>query len=70
MSFRKDGMNDYFYPRGKGEYSLQNFTIFNRWGAKVFEKKNFSVNKEADGWDGIYNVKLADSGVCIYLYGS
>jgi gliding motility-associated-like protein len=67
FSPNKDGMNDYFYPRGKGVYSVQNFIIFNRWGVKVFEKKNISVNREAEGWDGIYNGKLADSGVYTYF---
>ncbi|HMZ46899.1 MAG TPA: gliding motility-associated C-terminal domain-containing protein [Chitinophagaceae bacterium] len=49
-----DGMNDVFYPRGKGVYTIKSFRIFNRWGEMVFEKTNFQANDASAGWDGMY----------------
>ena len=45
-----DGMNDAFGPKGIRmlKYKSYEFTVFNRWGQKVF------ITKKADGyWDGI-----------------
>ncbi|MCZ2298003.1 MAG: PKD domain-containing protein [Chitinophagales bacterium] len=49
-----DGMNDVFYPRGKGVYTIKSFRIFNRWGEMVFEKTNFQANDASAAWDGTY----------------
>ncbi|MBX2930628.1 MAG: PKD domain-containing protein [Chitinophagaceae bacterium] len=49
-----DGVNDVFYPRGKGVYTIKSFRIFNRWGEMVFEKTNFQANDMNAGWDGTY----------------
>lgn len=62
-----DGMNDYFYPRGKGVNTINYFVIFNRWGQKVFEKKNVALNNQSFGWDGRINGQKADSGVYTYF---
>lgn len=54
-----DGVNDLFYPRGKGVYTIKSFRIFNRWGEMVFEKTNFQANDIKAGWDGTFKgVKL------------
>jgi len=44
-----DGLNDIFLPKGGGtiEYHLE---IFNRWGQRIFESKDFNA-----GWDGTFN---------------
>ncbi|MCZ2223527.1 MAG: PKD domain-containing protein [Chitinophagales bacterium] len=49
-----DGVNDRFYPRGKGVYTIKSFRIFNRWGEMVYEKTNFQANDINAGWDGTY----------------
>ena len=67
FSPNEDGMNDYFFPRGKGIYSINYFVIFNRWGQKVFEKKNVALNDQNNGWDGKLNGKKAESGAYTYL---
>lgn len=52
--------------RATGVASVKTFRVFNRWGRVVFEKNNFAPNNPAYGWDGMFNGKLADTGVYIY----
>jgi len=46
----KDGMNDKFGPKGirMEKYESYEFTIFNRWGEKVF-----TTDKVSEQWDGV-----------------
>jgi gliding motility-associated-like protein len=61
-----DGINDVFYPRGKGIYGIRNFRVFDRWGELVFEKTNFQPNDASKGWNGSLRGKLASQDVYIY----
>jgi gliding motility-associated-like protein len=61
-----DGLNDVFYPRGKGIYAIRNFRVFDRWGELVFSQANFQVNDISKGWDGTYHGKLASQDVYVY----
>lgn len=59
-----DGANDYFFPRqllssGVATFS---FTVYNRWGQKVFE----TGNPSGRGWDGKFNEKDQPTGVYVY----
>jgi gliding motility-associated-like protein len=62
-----DGKNDVFYPRGQSIDRIQSMKIFNRWGELVFERRNFSVNSQSDGWNGTYKGKPATSDVYVYI---
>ncbi len=62
-----DGMNDYFFPRGKGVRSIDYLAVFNRWGQKVFERRNVVLNNVSNGWDGKVNGKTQESGVYTYF---
>jgi gliding motility-associated-like protein len=57
-----DGVNDCFGIRSWGEVTLQDFSIYNRWGQKVFETKN-----PGDCWDGTFQGKEQDSGGFVYI---
>jgi gliding motility-associated-like protein len=48
-----DGRNDVFGVKGisKVDYMV----IYNRWGNKVFERKNFVPTDASSSWDGTYN---------------
>lgn len=63
----RDGINDAFKPIVFGSPVKFRFSIYNRWGEKVFETHD--VNK---GWDGVYIGKQAPSTafvwVCIYQF--
>ena len=67
FSPNNDGRNDLFrvypHPDFKGAFSL--FRIFNRWGALIYEDRNFDPN--TSGWDGRFKGKKLDQGVYIYF---
>jgi gliding motility-associated-like protein len=46
----------------EGTASLKNFTIYNRWGNKVFETVDIN-----EGWDGKFNGEPQPMGVYIYV---
>lgn len=60
-----DGYNDYFLPRQLLSKSVSKFsmTIFNRWGAVVFETDKI----DGRGWDGKVNDKPQPTGVYVYM---
>ncbi|REJ82917.1 MAG: PKD domain-containing protein [Bacteroidetes bacterium] len=57
----RDGRNDYLFVRGNNLYGLR-FTVYDRWGNKVFETVN-----QSEGWDGTYKGKLLDPAVFTYI---
>ncbi len=61
-----DGMNDYFYPRGKG-FTIKSLRIFSRWGNVVFEQNNFVPNNQSYGWNGKYKGKALQPDVYVFL---
>ena len=62
-----DGMNDRFYPRGKGVFMIKSLRVFNRWGEMVFERLNFNPNDASAGWDGKYKGKQLSPDVFVYV---
>ncbi len=61
-----DGMNDVFFPRGKGIAGIKILQVFNRWGVLVFQKINFAPNDQSAGWDGTFDGHTLDPDVYIY----
>lgn len=66
FSPNSDGVNDIFYPRGKGIFKIRRMIIFNRWGQVVFEKKSFDANDPAAGWDGTLKGTRLTPDVFVY----
>ncbi len=62
-----DGINDMFYPRGTGLFSIKSLRIFNRWGNMVFAKTNMTPNDASQGWDGKSNGKQVLADVYTYM---
>ncbi len=62
-----DGMNDVFYPRGRGLARVQSMRVFNRWGQLVFERKNFMANDPSSGWDGKMRGQPLPSDAYVYV---
>ncbi len=62
-----DGMNDVYYPRGTGIFSIKSLKIFSRWGEIVFERNNFKANDASKGWDGIFKGQPLGSDVFVYI---
>ncbi len=56
-----DGLNDIIRVLAKGEFTLINFSIYNRFGERVFVTDNIE-----EGWNGIYKGTLQDLGTYYY----
>ena len=57
-----DGKNDVIRPFFGGKYTLLEFTVYNRWGEKVF-----TTSTRSDGWNGYFKNKIQSSGVYIWI---
>ncbi len=62
-----DGMNDVFYPRGRGMASVQSMKIYNRWGQLVFDRRNFPANDPTKGWNGKMGGQPLPPDVYVYM---
>jgi gliding motility-associated-like protein len=62
-----DGMNEIYFPRGRGINTIRSLRIFNRWGQLVFEKKNFNANDPSAGWDGTFKGTKLSPDVFVYM---
>lgn len=62
-----DGKNDIFYVQGGPEGSrIKDFSIFNRWGQKVFQQTNIPPGERVFGWNGYYKGVAAPAETYIY----
>lgn len=62
-----DGMNDVFFPRGRGIEKIRAFRVFNRWGQLIHLKENFFANDQSAGWKGRYYSGDAPPDVYVYM---
>lgn len=62
-----DGMNDVFYPRGRGIQLVRSLKIFNRWGEQVYRRDDFNPNEASAGWDGRYRGRELAPDVYVYI---
>jgi gliding motility-associated-like protein len=58
----KDGKNDLFKILHPPDLSSYDLSIFNRWGQKVFETRDYTK-----GWDGTVNGLTQDTGVFVWF---
>lgn len=62
-----DGKNEIFYIRGGPQGSLiKDFSIFNRWGQKIFQRANVPADDPAFGWNGSYRGRAVIPETYIY----
>jgi gliding motility-associated-like protein len=57
-----DGKNDVFRIPAGATINLEEFSIYDRWGNKIFSTKNVSK-----GWNGIINGQPQATGVYVYI---
>jgi gliding motility-associated-like protein len=69
FSPNNDGRNEWCMPRIFGKVAAYHFTIFNRWGQKVFDSRD-----RTRGWDGKINGRIAETGAyvwsCVYQFNN
>ncbi len=57
-----DGINDVFRPVGTRYQRMIDFSVYNRWGEKLFYTNDYKK-----GWDGTYNGVPQDLGTYFYV---
>ncbi|MDP4131857.1 MAG: gliding motility-associated C-terminal domain-containing protein, partial [Bacteroidota bacterium] len=57
-----DGVNDCFGIRRWGNVTIKEFSVYNRWGQKVFDTRNPS-----ECWDGTFNGQMQGAGGYVYV---
>ena len=69
FSPNEDGANDRFFPQGnpEGIATLGPLTVFDRWGAVVYQRDRLALNEVNEGWDGRYGGRDLQVGVYTYL---
>ena len=68
FSPNQDGINDELivFANNQQIKRILNFMVFNRWGNQVFAKEDFYPNDPKFGWDGIFDGKIAPTGIYPY----
>lgn len=66
---KPDGFNDRFTLYGDDRFVVQiNYLrIFDRWGALLFERENFPVSEESEGWDGYHRGQLLSTNTYVFV---
>ncbi len=62
-----DGVNDMFYPQGKGLTNVLRFSVYTRWGELIFDRQNIPLNDPTYGWDGTYKGDHLKPDVFVYV---
>ena len=62
-----DGVNDRFYPSGKGITAIKTFRVYDRWGELLYDGGNIPMNDPNFGWDGTYMNKQLKPDVYVYF---
>lgn len=62
-----DHINDWFGITAKYNLFIYNFEIFDRWGNKYFNARNFRLQDESQSWNGTANGFNSSPGPYIYL---
>lgn len=62
-----DGVNDRFFPQGKGVKIVRRFTIYSRWGEIIYDAQNIPLNDPQYGWDGTYKREPLKPDVFVYI---
>ena len=62
-----DGLNERFFPIGRGITKINKFQIFNRIGELIFSRTDFVPGDSSFGWDGTYKQKPQPSGAFVYV---
>ncbi len=69
-TFNPDGNSNnkiFLQASGNLDVEVQSFSIYDRWGNKVYNKMQPLLNDPSDGWDGSYNGSQVQQGVYVFF---
>ncbi len=61
-----DGINDLLHVYGKSGMMVKEFSIYDRWGEKIYSANDFETNDTTIGWDGSFKGEPLNPGVFIW----
>lgn len=68
FSPNNDGINERFTVYGnKAASGILELSVYNRWGGRVFGRRNIDLNDPLQGWDGTFNGEILNPGVFTYV---
>ncbi len=62
-----DGLNDLLLVHGEKGTKVLTFSIFDRWGERIYHHENSLVNDEKIGWDGTFRGNMMPSGTYAWM---
>ncbi len=55
--------NRRLFVYGKDNIKILSFSVYDRWGTEIYNRHNFAINDEKEGWDGTFEGKNLEQGV-------
>lgn len=63
-----DGRNDFFSVfAGPAGESIEELSIFDRWGELIYKEENLPLNDQSVGWDGKFRGDWVNPGVYVWM---
>ncbi len=59
--------NAHFFLSSRYPLPIEDLSIYDRWGERVFQRRHFSTNAPEDGWDGLFRNREALPGVYVFV---
>ncbi len=61
-----DGTNDWFFLQGQDVARVRRLSVYDRWGAQVFDSGLAALNVPSLGWNGTFKGQVVSEGVYVY----
>ncbi|MFK7807489.1 MAG: proprotein convertase P-domain-containing protein [Saprospiraceae bacterium] len=61
-----DNMNSTLLVHGADDITVDLFRVYDRWGALIYETRDFPVNDGVTGWDGTFRGKEVNPGLYVW----
>ena len=62
-----DGLNDRFEVITQASILIRQYCIYNRWGEPIYHQTDFQTTEKERFWAGMWNGRIAPSGVYTYM---
>ncbi len=55
--------NSKLFVYGKDGTKILSFSVYDKWGAEIYNRRDFAINDEEEGWNGTFEGKKLEQGV-------